>query len=162
MLAAAALAALALERHGRLVRARRDAHTDPLTGLPNRRGLAAAWPRRRQDAALELMFIDLVGFRHVNGAHGHAIGDAVLQEVARRFRRSLPATAWLARVGGDEFVAVGPPDTAAALTASLAQPIALPDGRYVTIGLRIGRAPVLGLDLGTALARAQSALAKVA
>lgn len=146
-----AMAGAALAAAGR---ARRTAETDPLTGLPNRRGLARAWQRARGDATLH--FLDLSGFRAVNGAHGHAVGDRVLAEVARRLAAALPAGAMLARHGGDEFVVLAPPeaDPAPALAAALAAPVPLPDGGSVTLGLWLGAAPAGSGSLEGALAAA--------
>ena len=82
---------------------------DELTGLPNRRlfhdrfdtSLVRA---RRQQEGMSLLFIDLNGFKHVNDRHGHACGDRLLQQVARRIASCLRTTDTLARLGGDEFV----------------------------------------------------------
>jgi diguanylate cyclase (GGDEF)-like protein len=80
------------------------AHTDPLTGLANRRGLQRAL---REDAApaeaFVLVGIDLDGFKTVNDVRGHDVGDAVLAEVGERLRRNLLAGDVAARLGGDEF-----------------------------------------------------------
>ena len=89
-------------------RLRRLADEDPLTGLPNRRGLegeisfALEMSGRHQIHGAVLM-IDLDGFKHVNDTHGHAVGDAALTAVAQALRARVRATALLARVGGDEF-----------------------------------------------------------
>jgi diguanylate cyclase (GGDEF)-like protein len=84
------------------------AHTDPLTGLLNRRGLNEAVqtrlstnPARR---GIAVFVLDLDGFKPVNDQHGHEAGDAVLVEVARRLQASLRATDLVCRLGGDEFV----------------------------------------------------------
>jgi diguanylate cyclase (GGDEF)-like protein/PAS domain S-box-containing protein len=81
------------------------ANHDELTGLPNRRLLNA---ELRQEALSSqefgLMWMDLDRFKEVNDTHGHAIGDALLQAVAQRFRSVLDERHLLARVGGDEFV----------------------------------------------------------
>ncbi len=87
--------------------------TDPLTGLFNRR---YAIPHlgnihqnvSRKTAPLAVMIADLDHFKRVNDEHGHAIGDAVLCEAARRLRDVLPSTALLARIGGEEFLVALP------------------------------------------------------
>ncbi len=80
------------------------AHTDPLTGLANRRGLVRAL--RAPDPAGRTRFlvgIDLDGFKNVNDMRGHDVGDGVLAEVGRRLRRNLLDGDVAARLGGDEF-----------------------------------------------------------
>lgn len=90
----------------------RMALTDPLTGLPNRRGLhdfLARLARRRgwsDRAALGVMHIDIDHFKTINDANGHEIGDHVLREATRRMAMVIRDTDILARVGGDEFVIV--------------------------------------------------------
>lgn len=84
---------------------------DPLTGLLNRGGLlenvAAASDRAQQSGKqVKLHFIDLDGFKAVNDAWGHAVGDALIVGVAHRLREALPNDAFAARLGGDEFAVV--------------------------------------------------------
>ncbi|MCL4746910.1 MAG: diguanylate cyclase, partial [Burkholderiaceae bacterium] len=84
------------------------ARHDELTGLANRssfvEALEAALARaRRSNAEVAVMFVDLDDFKAVNDTAGHAAGDAVLQEFARRLESSLRATDFVARLGGDEF-----------------------------------------------------------
>jgi diguanylate cyclase (GGDEF)-like protein len=92
------------------------AHSDPLTGLLNRRGLAdeldAALERSSPEKLLALYVLDLDGFKPVNDQHGHDVGDALLRAVAQRLRASVRAADSVARFGGDEFVimAEGLPD----------------------------------------------------
>jgi diguanylate cyclase (GGDEF)-like protein/PAS domain S-box-containing protein len=86
---------------------------DPLTGLPNRRLLYERLDRdlamaRRTGLPMALLSLDLDGVKQVNDRHGHAAGDALLQEVARRLMKTLRETDTVARVGGDEFVIVLP------------------------------------------------------
>jgi diguanylate cyclase (GGDEF)-like protein len=81
------------------------ANTDPLTGLPNRRGFARAMAECRPGA---LALVDLDGFKAVNDRLGHAAGDQLLAAVADEGRRRLPAGTTLARLGGDEFGLVVP------------------------------------------------------
>lgn len=82
---------------------------DTLTGLPNRMLLAdridqaMSWVRE-EGGCFALMFIDLDGFKPVNDAFGHHMGDLLLREVALRLREDLRSQDTLARIGGDEFV----------------------------------------------------------
>ena len=96
------------ERKGLEERLRRLADEDPLTGLPNRRGLEGAIRLAldmadRHQLAGALLMIDLDGFKAVNDTHGHAVGDEALAAVSQSLRARLRATDLLARVGGDEF-----------------------------------------------------------
>lgn len=84
------------------------AYHDPLTGLPNRllfnERLAEQVRQAEGDGSLfAVLFVDLDGFKAVNDKHGHAVGDALLAEVANRLR-SAAAGALVARLGGDEFL----------------------------------------------------------
>lgn len=92
-------------------RLRNLAFHDPLTGLPNRALLsdrldAAQHRARRYRTGLLVALVDLDDFKPINDEYGHAVGDAVLCEVARRLQRCLRATDTVARLGGDEFVLV--------------------------------------------------------
>ncbi|WP_082615569.1 diguanylate cyclase [Acidovorax sp. Root267] len=84
------------------------AHTDPLTGLPNRRGLnialASALPRCGPDKLLAVYVMDLDGFKPVNDQHGHDVGDELLVAVTRRLQGHVRQSDVVARLGGDEFV----------------------------------------------------------
>lgn len=110
----AELAALTL--HNAYVRAElmRLAHTDALTGLANRRGLAralAAAPRGPRS----LLLLDLDGLKEVNDEIGYEAGDLVLQAAAAALRDELEEGELAARLGGDEFVGLLACDEAAAL-----------------------------------------------
>ncbi len=82
---------------------------DPLTGLANRYLLAEELGRMLQGLArragsVALVFLDLDGFKEINDAHGHDVGDEVLKAVARRLQGAVRSDDVVARLGGDEFV----------------------------------------------------------
>ena len=88
------------------------AATDMLTGLPNRRSLDEALDRllaqsQRNGTCVLVAFIDLDGFKQINDAHGHEVGDEFLLAMATRLKTTLRAGDMLARLGGDEFVVIG-------------------------------------------------------
>jgi diguanylate cyclase (GGDEF)-like protein len=89
------------------------AYHDPLTDLPNRALLhdrlqQAILTSRREDKPIALLILDLDGFKEINDALGHHMGDRVLQQVAARLRRTLRESDTVARLGGDEFALVLP------------------------------------------------------
>ena len=83
------------------------AHTDALTGLPNRRqfeeALTSATGASRETARIALMYLDVDFFKQINDTHGHSVGDQVLVEFAQRLRSSVRASDLVARLAGDEF-----------------------------------------------------------
>lgn len=87
------------------------AHYDALTDLPSRMLLAdrlqqAILNSQRRANSLAVVFIDLDGFKAVNDKHGHAMGDELLIILSQRMKAALREGDTLARIGGDEFVAV--------------------------------------------------------
>ncbi len=127
----------------------RDAHSDQLTGVGNRRAL-----QQRLDPLLasvesvgwSLLFVDLDNFKQVNDALGHAVGDTVLVSVASRLTRLVRGRDLVCRIGGDEFVLVlgtaVPDDVRRAedrIRRSLAQPIVVGDVE-VRISASVGSA----------------------
>ena len=147
------------------------AHHDPLTGLHNRAAFSdylATTIGETLSAAgtFAILCLDLARFKEVNDLHGHLVGDALLREVARRLQ-AVADGAFLARVGGDEFIVitVGEAQTAAVgelalqLRAALSGDIELA-GQQLRIGLSIGIAscPADGADPETLLANADVAL----
>jgi diguanylate cyclase (GGDEF)-like protein len=92
-------------------RLRHEAHTDPLTGLLNRKGLAPAAESvfslaDRTGIALTLAIVDLDHFKEINDHQGHAAGDRMLIEFTRIWGSELEPSDLLARLGGDEFLVV--------------------------------------------------------
>ncbi|MDD5387750.1 MAG: ABC transporter substrate-binding protein [Gallionellaceae bacterium] len=87
------------------------ANHDPLTALPNRSLLADRLKStlalaRRGQSLVGVLFLDLDGFKPVNDRYGHAVGDELLEGLARRLESRLRGSDTLARLGGDEFVMV--------------------------------------------------------
>ena len=98
------------------------ANHDALTGLPNRTLFSdridhALQEARRSKKHIAIFFIDLDRFKIINDGLGHDVGDAVLIEVAKRFSTILRSEDTVARVGGDEFIAIAQ-DLESALSAS--------------------------------------------
>ena len=122
---------------------------DNLTGLPNRILLTdrieqAMKNINERGGCFALMFMDLDGFKPVNDAFGHHIGDLLLREVASRLRGNLHRQDTLARIGGDEFVLLieleGPEDAmsvAARQVNLITQPFQIGD-RLLQISMSIG------------------------
>ncbi|MFT6268636.1 MAG: diguanylate cyclase (GGDEF)-like protein [Alphaproteobacteria bacterium] len=89
----------------------RIAHFDLLTNLPNRILLADRLSHsmaqcQRRNQSLAVVFMDLDGFKAVNDNHGHNVGDELLIAVSKRMNAALREGDTLARIGGDEFIAV--------------------------------------------------------
>jgi diguanylate cyclase (GGDEF)-like protein/PAS domain S-box-containing protein len=127
---------------------------DSLTGLPNRAALddrlnAALARSVETGRPIAVLFIDLDFFKSINDAVGHRAGDAVLRQIARRLAAAVGADHFVARFGGDEFVAiVEDADDAVAkcvaerITEALRQPVTS-EGRphYVTSSIGIALSP---------------------
>jgi diguanylate cyclase (GGDEF)-like protein len=133
---------------------------DPLTGLLNRREFVDVVAiELTQFHSTVVVFCDLNGFKPVNDRLGHAAGDQLLIEIARRLATSVRQSDDVARFGGDEFVALlrdaPPPDTAGILnriSAELSRPVVLQTGP-VTVGASIGTATSAPGDDADALIR---------
>ncbi len=87
------------------------AHYDTLTDLPNRvllidRLQQAMAQEQRRGQQLAVVYVDLDGFKAINDAHGHDVGDRLLAALANRLKQALREGDTIARLGGDEFVAV--------------------------------------------------------
>ncbi|MGD0720887.1 MAG: EAL domain-containing protein, partial [Roseiarcus sp.] len=151
----------------------RLANTDGLTALPNRRRFLTALdqtlrPATRHGRRFTVGLIDLDGFKSVNDLHGHAVGDKVLVETARRLRELCDSDTLVARLGGDEFGIIVEADLSEAeiralgarLCEVLAAPVALP-GIVVEVSGSIGFAvfPQAGPSAELLFERADYALA---
>jgi diguanylate cyclase (GGDEF)-like protein len=90
-------------------RQRRMAHTDPLTGLPNRRAFDLALDSAvATGRPFSLLLVDIDRFKQINDTFGHTVGDQVLRDIADSTRASVRATDTPARIGGDELALVAP------------------------------------------------------
>jgi diguanylate cyclase (GGDEF)-like protein len=140
---------------------------DEMTGALSRRGFylgAPSWIRHHQDRAAALI-IDLDHFKQVNDQLGHAQGDALLKLFVTTAQGTLPEDALLARVGGDEFVALLPDNTQTKLVASQLRERFEEAARHMFADRLKGRMPTitigtssLGADLSETLHRADAAL----
>lgn len=123
---------------------------DYLTGLPTLRLAAdrlriACSQARRAQRKVALLFIDLDGFKPVNDSFGHDVGDEVLCEVARRLTAGIRAEDTVARIGGDEFIAIvgnlAESEAVKSVAVSIGEAVARPievDGQFIQIGASIG------------------------
>lgn len=147
------LTRMLLEDHAVMTDLARQARRDPLTRLANRVALmedleraveSARAGNRDDDGRFALVFIDLDGFKHVNDTRGHAAGDWLLVEVARRLKTVSRESDTVARLSGDEFVILleGVEDAVAYSVAervnAALEDLAFPDGATVSVTASIG------------------------
>ncbi|MFB8281116.1 diguanylate cyclase domain-containing protein [Nocardia colli] len=122
----------------------RQARHDSLTGLPNRRHLLEQIDRIIADAGPQdragLCFADIDRFKQINDRYGHGIGDHVLNAIGDRFRTAVRQhDCTIARIGGDEFVALIPPPADDVLIATVARNMLGALAEPITIGNRLVR-----------------------
>jgi diguanylate cyclase (GGDEF)-like protein/PAS domain S-box-containing protein len=151
---------------------RHRAYHDPLTELPNRALFAdrlrvAIALAQRHGRSFALCFIDLDRFKPVNDRFGHAAGDDLLVETARRLRLCMRAADTVARLGGDEFAAIltevgsrrEVEEVAARIVADLARPFVLPGGTaHISCSIGIALFPEHGTDAEALQRKADAAL----
>ena len=148
------------------------AQHDYLTGLPNRllfndRLSQAVEYAKRHKTQLAVLFLDLDNFKHINDSLGHAVGDHMLESVARRLVAQVRHSDTVSRLGGDEFVVLVLEDTLAEhaiITAekvlhALAAPHRLAGHElHITTSIGISLFPVDGEDAGELLKNADTAM----
>lgn len=168
----AELQADAAERRAATQRLNHLAHHDPLTNLPNRvllmdRLTQALTFAKRAGSGVFIIYLDLDRFKSINDTLGHAAGDVVLSEVARRIANCMRGADTASRVGGDEFVLVctttdgdaDVPQVANRILAAISAPINV-FGTPVTIGASLGisLSPVDGWNATDLIAKADAAM----
>src|ERR1044071_3128598 len=138
-----------------------NALTDPLTGLPNARYLALRFEEeaaraRQTDRTFQVVMLDLDEFKNVNDTYGHKTGDKLLREVAHLIEGQLREYDFLARYGGDEFVAlvqevVGSQveELCARIESAVSKfSLAIGRNRFASVGISVGTA-TFGIDGNT-------------
>lgn len=150
---------------------RRQALTDPLTGLSNRdalmRQLALAVDKAQPGAGPALLYVDLDRFKVINDLLGHAAGDGLLVAAAQRLRRVIGTETLLARFGGDEFMAMiapcrdeqTPRDMALRITDAFAEPFPHSGEEFsITASVGIAQYPQDGATIQQLINHADAAM----
>lgn len=130
-----------------------NALTDPMTALPNARSLQIQFDKEvarasRSSSTFQLLMLDLDGFKAVNDGYGHKAGDAMLREVSKVIREQLRDYDFLARYGGDEFVALVPeahPEDVLDLSRRIEKAVSefrlsVGNGKFASVGVSLGSA----------------------
>ena len=125
------------------------AYYDALTGLPNRSSMQHTIDEATKSKYVAAAYlIDVDGFREINDALGHSIGDAVLMEVAARFHHEAKGAADIYRIGSDEFMIVAPHvDTVPAAQAFIARYVSLLYEPLKILGHEIHVTAAVGVSL---------------
>ena len=147
------------------------AHNDSLTGLPNRTSFLEHLNTTLEQASkagerFAVMCLDLDRFKEANDVYGHLVGDGLLREAARRLQATAD-DAFIARIGGDEFMLVVSGESPEAMAGELGERLIDAfsrnfdvDGHQIQVGLSIGVAvfPADGTHVKTLIANADAAL----
>ncbi|KPF62675.1 hypothetical protein IP88_14480 [alpha proteobacterium AAP81b] len=156
--------------HARLsaanIELRRRVDIDQLTGAWNRAAFTTHVSRRRETMPGWFLVVDIDSFKGINDAFGHAAGDAALRHVCLLLIAGAGAEALVGRIGGEEFaiwLAASDESTAVRLADELrraiaARPIAIIDGRRLSVTVSIGVAGGDGLGIDDAIHRADRAM----
>ncbi|MCZ8370728.1 MAG: GGDEF domain-containing protein [Porphyrobacter sp.] len=177
LLATLILVRIILQGHAMLVdllqlqhQTRDLAHTDPLTGLANRRALderiESLLRKGEVGPGFKLALLDLDGFKPVNDRYGHAFGDKLLRSVAGRLRETIGDDGLVACHGGDEFAVLIPPHSllndaplAERLLIALVRPHLIGDvSAFVGASVGVAHWPGDGADADALFAHADRAL----
>lgn len=136
-----------------------SANEDALTGIPNRRMALRSLQRLigRGIDTVAVLYLDLDGFKKVNDAHGHASGDAILIESAKRLKHEVREGDIVARLGGDEFVCIMPGPVEAVVAKRIADRVHFRLTRPYIVG---NETFILGCSVGWILAPAKAAKAE--
>jgi diguanylate cyclase (GGDEF)-like protein len=155
------------ERKLRELKNVKDALSDPLTGILNRRGLEH-YLNAFDDQHYCIFYIDLDGFKLVNDTYGHHVGDELLMQISEVLGRDIYSSVICARLGGDEFLLAIPEELnskkthhiAATLINKLSQPFIVSNDRTISVSASIGTAtyPKDGVELSGLLICADSAM----
>lgn len=159
------------ERHHYQAKLRQLAHFDALTGMPNREQLRLHLLESIDKVTtsgkhLVVLFIDVDRFKIINDSLGHGLGDTMLRQIGARLQSALRASDFVARVGGDEFVAVlddiaqldDADGIAKKLLTTFTQPLEGESTLYVTVSIGISRFPEDGGDPQTLIRNADAAM----
>jgi diguanylate cyclase (GGDEF)-like protein len=151
--------------------AKKLARHDPLTGLPNRRffveTLGEVLLTTNSDSRSAVLMLDLDGFKSINDAYGHAVGDQALIEFAQRISALMRAGAVFVRIGGDKFAVIVPnikslddlTALARRIVTAVAEPILIGQiSTSVGVGIGIAIAPSDGMNPEIMVQRADRAL----
>jgi diguanylate cyclase (GGDEF)-like protein/putative nucleotidyltransferase with HDIG domain len=149
----ARIAADAIDKSIEHDEAKTNALTDPMTGLPNARSLQTQFEREvaranRAKSSFQMLMLDLDGFKAVNDSFGHKAGDRLLKEISQVILEQLREYDFLARYGGDEFVALIPesvPEDVAELSKRIEAAVAafelqVGENRVAKVGVSLGSA----------------------
>ena len=145
--------------------ANKDAQTDPLTSLQNRRGLALALgDAAARQKPFAVLVLDIDHFKHVNDTYGHDVGDLVLKKLSDVMRDNSRPNDLLCRNGGEEFVVLMP-DTDEKSAAQIAERLRIavqntdmPHGERITISLGVSHWPSGHTEMDEVMKQADQAL----